>query len=108
MMEATRRDLIRGMLLCLGLSLSGRDASAQPPPRLIADNKTPYLVDVLVWNGASWNFVMRLNPSHWAPFPNAQNGSVWRAVSGQFVREHTVRYVYDAGYGGFQSVWWIQ
>ncbi len=90
------------------LALLARNADGQPSPRLIADNKTNYAVDVLAWNGNGWNFVTRLNPHAWTAFPNALAGSLWRAVIGQVVRDHTVRYVYDAGYGGYQDVWWIQ
>lgn len=81
---------------------------AQPPPRLIADNRTSYYVDVLIWNGTGWNFVSRVSPGTWSQFPNAANGSLWRAVIGQVVRDHRVQYVYDSGYGGYQDVWWIQ
>ena len=82
--------------------------TADQPPRLIADNRTPYYVDVLAWNGSGWNFINRVAPGTWVPFPNAANGSLWRAVIGQVVRDHQVHYVYDAGYGGYQDVWWIQ
>ena len=78
------------------------------PPRLIADNRTPYFVDLYTWNGSAWNFVSRLSPSSWQPFPNAAAGSRWKAVIGQAVREHVVRYVNDPGYGGLQDVWRIQ
>ena len=82
--------------------------TAQNPPRLIADNRTAYVVDIYVWNGQGWNFVTRLNPRSWTAFPNAAQGSVWRAMIGQVARDHTVQYLWDAGYGGYQSVWWIQ
>lgn len=84
-------------------------ASAQQnPPRLVADNRTDYYADVYAWNGAGWNFIARLNPHSWQQYPNAAAGSAWRAVIGQAVRDHAVRYTYDPGYGGYQDVWWIQ
>jgi hypothetical protein len=83
-------------------------ADAQQVPRLVADNRTDYYADIYVWNGSGWNYVTRLNPRHWTQFPNAANGSAWRAVFGQQVRDHVVNYAWDAGYGGWQSVWWIQ
>jgi len=101
----------RGFLLTVltpAIALVANEVHAQPPPRLVADNKTRYYVDVLAWNGSGWNFNLRLNPGAWTAFPNAPNGSLWRAVIGQVVRDHTVRYVYDPGYRGYQDVWWIQ
>jgi hypothetical protein len=96
-------------VISLVMAMEPYRAHAQgPPPRLIADNRTPYAVEVLAWNGNSWNFVRRVTPGTWTPFPNAPNGSLWRAVIGQIVRDHQVRYVYDSSYGGYQDVWWIQ
>ena len=95
-------------VLALAIALCAGTSHAQPPPRLIADNKTAYYVDVLTWNGKGWNFVVRLNPRAFTTFPGALNGSLWRAVIGQVVRDHTVRYVYDPGYRGYQDVWLIQ
>jgi hypothetical protein len=96
------------LLMCVLVVAAGQTTSAQPPPRLIVDNRTPYFTDVYAWNGAAWTFVRRLGPSSFQPFPNAAAGSRWRAVIGQAVREHVVYYVYDPGYGGYQDVWWIQ
>ena len=103
-----RRALLRLGALLLVTLLNSAVLSAQPPPRLIADNRTPYLVDVWVWNGQNWGFVSRIAPGTWQAFPNAASGSMWRAVFGQAQREHRVNYVYDPSYGGYQSVWWIQ
>ncbi len=47
-------------------------------------------------------------PASRQAFPNAANGSLWRARFGQAVRDHRVSYVFDPSYGGYQSVWWIQ
>ena len=80
----------------------------QSVPRLIADNRTPYVVDVYAWNGTAWGFVSRLGPTSWITFPNAANGSYWRAVFGQAHRDHRVNYKYDPGYRGYQDVWLIQ
>ena len=105
----SRRALLRLTLLVVLAFLNAPTLIAQPPPRLIADNRTPYVVDVLVWNGPNgWGFVSRLAPYTWQAFPNAAAGSVWRGVFGQAVRQHTVNYTYDQGYQGYQSVWWIQ
>lgn len=82
-------------------------ATAQNVPRLIADNRTPYVVDLYAWNGVTWNFVSRLAPSSWQQFPNAANGSYWRAVFGPAVREHRVQYTWYPDYGGYQDVWLI-
>ena len=103
----TRR---RALLILGGLwaGLSPSTLHAQKPPRLIADNRTGYLVDIHAFNGQTWNFVMRLNPRSWTAFPNAQSGSLWRATIGQVTRDHRVHYVWDPNYGGYQSVWWIQ
>src|SRR5688572_23048237 len=104
-----RRALLRLTILLLVALLPTPTLTAQPSPRLIADNRTPYVVDVWVWNGPNgWGFVSRLAPGTWQAFPNATAGSVWRGVFGQAVRQHTVDYTYDQGYGGYQSVWWIQ
>ena len=104
-----RRALLRlGALLLVTLVSSAVLSAQQPPPRLIADNRTPYLVDVWVWNGQNWGFVSRLTPRTWQAFPNAASGSMWRAVFGQAQREQRVNDAYDPGYGGYQSVWWIQ
>lgn len=103
-----RRALARIAILLIVTLLSSATLSAQQPPRLVVDNKTPYVVDVWAWNGQSWGFVSRLSPRSWQAFPNAAAGSVWRAVFGQAQRQHTVAYAYDKGYGGYQSVWWIQ
>jgi hypothetical protein len=82
-------------------------ARAQNVPRLIADNRTPYVVELYSWNGATWNFVSRIAPSSWQQFPNAANGSVWRAVFASNVREHRVAYAWSSDYGGYQDVWLI-
>ena len=102
-----RAILLLGVLL-LFTAVQTTALTAQPPPRLIADNRTPYVVDLWAWNGASWNFVSRLAPATWQAFPNAAPGSYWRAVFGQAVRDHQVYYVFDPGYGGYQDVWWVQ
>lgn len=80
---------------------------AQNVPRFIADNRTPYVVDVYAWNGQTWNFVRRIAPNSWQQFPNAANGSLWRAVFGPNVREHRVAYAWSPQYGGYQDVWLI-
>lgn len=103
-----RRCLVRLAILLVVALLAPAGLTAQPPPRLIADNRTPYVVEVWVWNGANWGFVSRLAPRTWQAFPNAAAGSLWRGLFGQAVRQHTVYYTYDQGYGGYQSVWWIQ
>ena len=77
------------------------------PPRLIADNRTPYLVELFEWNGSTWNFVSRIEPDSWQSFPHADNGSFWRAVFRSNVREHRVRYRWSSDYGGYQDVWLI-
>ena len=59
------------------------------------------------WNGSTWNFVSRIGPGSWKPFPNAANGSVWRAVFASNVREHKVSYAWSSDYGGYQDVWLI-
>ena len=82
-------------------------ARAQNAPRLIADNRTAYVVELSEWNGSTWNFVSRIAPSSWQQFPNAGNGSVWRAVFASNVREHKVAYSWSADYGGYQDVWLI-
>ncbi len=82
-------------------------ARAQNVPRLIADNRTPYVVELSEWNGSTWNFVSRIEPGAWKPFPNAANGSVWRAVFASNVREHKVSYAWSSDYGGYQDVWLI-
>jgi P pilus assembly chaperone PapD len=82
-------------------------ARAQNVPRLIADNRTPYVVELYTRNGATWNFVSRIAPSSWQQFPNASNGSVWRAVFASNVSEHTVKYAWASDYGGDQDVWLI-
>jgi|SRR6478736_4293718 hypothetical protein len=81
--------------------------TAQNVPRLIADNRTPYVAELYVWNGATWNFVSRIAPGSWQPFPNAGNGSVWRAVFASNVRDHRVQYAWNSDYGGYQDVWLI-
>lgn len=104
-----RTALVFVLLLILGSThVEQLAAQNQNPPRLIADNKTAYLVDIYVWTGSSWNFVTRLNARSWTQFPNAAQGSLWRAMIGQVARDHTVQYVWDPSYGGYQSVWWIQ
>lgn len=83
-------------------------ATAQnAPPRLIADNRTPYVVELSTWNGSTWNFVSRISPGSWQEFPNAANGSVWRAVFASNVREHRVSYAWSSDYRGYQDVWLI-
>jgi len=82
-------------------------ARAQNVPRLIADNRTPYVVELYSWNGATWKFVSRIAPSSWQPFPNAANGSVWRAVFASNVLEHRVSYSWASDYGGYQDIWLI-
>ena len=86
-------------------SLAGAQA---PPPRLIADNRTQYEANIYTWNGNTWNFVSRLKARSWQAFPNVAQGSQWRAVIGQTVREHRVNLVYDANSRTHQDVWWIQ
>jgi hypothetical protein len=83
-------------------------ATAQNVPRLIADNRTPYVVDLYAWNGAAWGFVSRLGPRTWQQFPNALQGSVWRAHFGSAVREHRVNYTWYPDYNGYQDIWLIQ
>jgi hypothetical protein len=80
---------------------------AQNVPRLIADNRTSYVVELYSWNGSTWNFVSRISPGTWQPFPNAANGSAWRAVFASNVREHKVSYEWSSDYGGYQDVWLI-
>ena len=104
MSRATASYVLVLLLLVVAVTAPAR---AQNVPRLIADNRTPYVVDVYAWNGATWNFVTRLAPTSWQPFPNAANGSYWRAVFGQAVREHRVQYQWYPDYGGYQSVWLI-
>lgn len=82
-------------------------ATAQNVPRLIADNRTNYVVELSTWNGSTWNFVSRISPGSWQQFPNAANGSVWRAVFASNVREHRVAYAWSSDYGGYQDVWLI-
>jgi hypothetical protein len=82
--------------------------SGPAPPRLIADNRTPYVVDLWVMDGNTWQFVTRVGPRNWQAFPHVASGSRWRAVFGEFVREHRVEYRFDPSYGGEQSIWWIQ
>ena len=104
-----RRRAVALLLLTL-IVAAGREAPIKgaPAPRLVADNRSPYSTDVYVWSGSAWNFVSRLGPHSFQAFPNAGRGSLWRAVIGQAVKEHRVNYVYDARYGGYQDVWWIQ
>ena len=107
-----RRRAMLALILTCAMFMGSRQSSTvvaqQQAPRLIADNRTQYYVDVLVWNGNGWNFVSRLNPLTWSAFPNAAPNSMWRAVIGQVVRDHRVVYVYDRNYNGLQDVWWIQ
>jgi hypothetical protein len=103
----TRRTVLRLLFVSLGVVGGPVTTDAEQVPRLIADNKTSYYADVYSWNG-QWSFVIRLNPFSWTQFPNANPGSAWRAVIGSTVRDHIVNYVWDAGYGGYQDVWWIQ
>ena len=107
--RSVRRRIV--VLLMLTLVVAAGPASsitAAPAPRLVADNRTSYSTDIYVWSGSAWNFVSRLAPHSFQAFPNAGKGSLWRAVIGQSVKEHRVNYVYDARYGGYQDVWWIQ
>jgi hypothetical protein len=104
-----RRKAVALVILLLVIALNASAVKGQPPPpRLIADNRTNYYVDILAWNGNGWNFIVRLNPRAWTEFPNAQNNSLWRAVIGQVTRDHQVRYVYDPSSGRYQDVWLIQ
>ena len=104
-----RRRAVALLLLALvAAAAQGAPIAAAPAPRLVADNRTTYSTDVYVWSGSAWNFVSRLAPHSFQAFPNAGRGSLWRAVIGQSVKEHRVNYVYDARYGGYQDVWWIQ
>ncbi|PYR58600.1 MAG: hypothetical protein DMF85_10215 [Acidobacteria bacterium] len=93
------------LFLCAGRATH---VAAQAVPRLIADNRTPYYVDVYTWNGRGWIFANRVAPGTWTAFPNASDGSLWRGMFGQAIRDHRVEYIYDAGYGGYQDVWWIR
>jgi hypothetical protein len=105
-----RRVAIALLVLLFLLATGGTNAvsSVQNPPRLIADNRTQYLVDIYAWNGTGWGFVSRLGAKSWIAFPNATQGSYWRATIGQAARDHQVRYIYEPSYGGYQSVWIIQ
>jgi hypothetical protein len=76
-------------------------------PRFIADNRTPYFVELSEWNGSTWNFVSRIEPDSWQSFPDADEGSVWRAVFRSNVRQHRVSYRWSSDYGGYQDVWLI-
>ena len=104
----TRRQAVAYVILFVSLVVAmTTPARAQNVPRLIADNRTPSVVELYAWNGATWNFVSRIAPSSWQPFPNAANGSVWRAVFASNVREHRVSYAWASDYGGYQDVWLI-
>jgi hypothetical protein len=105
----TRRFVLQCALIFILAAVQTVHTFVQsPPPRLIADNRTPYTVDVYAWNGAAWGFVTRLGPSSWTAFPNALNGSYWRAVFGQQHRDHRVQYRYEPSYGGYQDVFLIR
>lgn len=94
-------------VLAMVIAVLTTPATAQNVPRLIADNRTPYVVDLYARNGATWNFVSRLAPHSWQQFPNAQQGSYWRAIFGTTVREHRVNYTWYPDYRGYQDVWLI-
>jgi hypothetical protein len=82
-------------------------AAQNAPPRLVADNRTSYVVELYRWNGARWDFVRRIAPRTWQQFPNAPANSVWRATFGGAVREHRVAYTWNRDYNGYQDVWLI-
>jgi hypothetical protein len=95
------------LVLAITIAVLTATATAQNVPRLIADNRTPYVVDLYAWDGARWNFISRIAPHSWQQFPNAAPGSFWRAVFGPAVREHRVYYTWYPDYYGYQDVWLI-
>ena len=103
----SRRALMRFVVILLLAGAGAAPLRAQNAPRLIADNRTAYAADIYAWNGSGWIFVSRVMPRTWQQFPNAAEGSKWRAVIGQTVRDHSVQYVWNAGYNGKQDVWLI-
>ena len=109
MTAARRRIAILAAIVCLlGLAVATMQAQ-QNPPRLIVDNRSPYVVAVQKWNGQEWLYVTQISPGNWHPVPGVQNGELFRALLGpNNIRDHLVQLSWDAGYNGPQDVWWVQ
>jgi hypothetical protein len=95
------------LLAVMMLATVTSHAQNKKAPRLVADNRTAFVVEVYSWDGAKWNFVNRVAPHSWQQFPNVPQGSYWRAIFGKAIREHRVKYSYHADYAGYQDVWLI-
>jgi hypothetical protein len=103
-----RRRVVEVLFLVLVLLQTAPVAAQQQPSRLVVANQTGVTVELFTLVDKTWQNQGRINPGASTNVYNVTNGQQFRARWGSNAKDHSVKLVFDRGYGGWQDRFAVQ